>query len=129
MNVNVTSVEKTLLWSNPNPNVALASQSINLNNDLAKFSHILIQWKTDISQNIIYEDIFKITPYREGCGTEADYGLIGKNNDGSRMFARSVYCPNYNNELFITDACSIGEDKTNNNKNILVYIYGLNFSY
>ena len=131
VNVNVTVAgTKTLLWTNSSPNNSFGKETVTLSSSMDNFSHLLIQYKSSTTSTEIYEDLFKISPYRlnnfsDGTGVYA----IGCWGADSSIISRTFRYVDSNNLRFGGAAkmnLSNTEDFT---RLIPLNIYGLNFSY
>lgn len=129
LNVKVnTAIPKTLLWTNSSPNSSRETFNITLSSSLADFSHILIQWKVKTDATTIYEDIFKVQPYR--INSSANSGVYGINcfNDQATLVVQR--CIRYVNDTTLFSGNAV--DSNNQFKPsylIPISIYGLNLSY
>ena len=136
VNVNVTVAgTKTLLWTNPNSLTTdlNSTESITLNDKLSNYSHILIQWIPSTSNtNVIYEDIFKISPYRKISDTTGvnvgDYGVAMTHSSGNHVHRSLFYTDD--TQFRIGGCVTKGVADGQHNESCIFYkIYGLNFSY
>lgn len=133
VNVRVTTPAgtKTPLWTNSNPNSSMPGTNITLNDSLSNYTHILIQWKAQTNSTTIYDDIFKIQPYRSETLNEGNLYAIGREVYGS---SSSIIYTRY--LRYLTDTTMrfpgvrvLGSDSDANSKCIPIAIYGLNISY
>ncbi len=127
VNVNVTSMAKTLLWTNSTPNAEREKFNIDLTSSLDNFTHILIQWKLKTSSSTIYEDIFKINPNRTSSANSGTYGIVSFTDTDVSLFARAIRYVN-STQLVCGNAYDMG-GIFHTSYIIPTNIYGLNFSY
>ena len=121
---------KTLLWTNLSPNSTFEAQEITLSSPLANFTHILIKWKSLKSSETIYDDIFKLSPNRNGQIEQARFALTAFNSDGNAVYNRRMDCVSNNNlKLNVTNSSKVNNSGNDNDRIIPIEIYGLNISY
>ena len=130
VNVNSTTVQKTLLWSNPDSSVDFAAQDITLSQSLSNFSHILIQYTTIKTDTTIYDNLFKILPKRLASQASNGRFTIGCSySNAEGFYTRNISCVDNNNSK-LRIGVAIRSDLVNSTERLIpVSVYGLNFSY
>lgn len=119
---------KTLLWQNPNPNAEMDDSTLKLSESLEKYTHIIIRWKINTTSNELYDDIFKVKPYRDAINNPPYYAIS----------LRDSYAKNYTRLFWYIDDTTLNytagrqvAGTASHVTNVLIptEIYGLNFSY
>ena len=125
VNVNVTVAgTKTLLWTNSSPSSNMTSGNIELSSSLTNFTHILVQWYSNTTNTTMYEDLFKVQPFREFG--KAYYGFSVESDTTSH--SRVLWYVD-NTHLGYNQAWNLSSIGNVTNAIIFYKIYGLNFSY
>ena len=125
--VNVSEINKTLLWTNASPNSELGNGDINMSSSLENFTHILIQWKRKTSDSTVYEDLFNINPKRTNGDQNSGTYTIGCYYESSGLAYRQIRYKNQTT-LYTGNAC-YQDGSFQPSYLIPLYIYGLSFSY
>lgn len=118
---------KTLLWTNPNPNSSFGNDTITLSSSLTGYTHFLLIYKASTADETQYEDIFKIAPERTKL-TEAGNYTFGATIDDTHR-GRNIW---YNSENSLkfgnSNPFNCNFDDFDNTVLIPLYIYGLNLN-
>lgn len=115
------SLKKHLLWTNPKPTTNFSAQTINI--DLAKYTHVLIEFARN---DLAYYTTYSV---RKGCKGNA---MIGYCSTSFGLGSRSITCNDigitFSDCTWVTANVSngIGTSVTSNQTLIPLNIYGFN---
>lgn len=119
---------KTLLWTNNSPTSAMGDTTIQLNNSLENYTHIIVQWHHSTTNTTIYEDLFKLQPYRTTSNAQI-YGLTGKEAPENAIARTRILRYVDSTHIKISKSLALLNTEQTTNHIIPRAIYGLKISY
>lgn len=121
-------LEETVLWTNPSPTAAFATQTITLSDDMTKYDFLKIEWNAATDQTSSADNmIIPIVDYintNNSATYMPNYTLTSKYNGST--FGRITYYVS-DNQIYIENAYRIKNDSTQNKATIPLKIYGMKY--